>query len=217
MIQFKRGTTSSWRDSSVKLEPGQPGYDKDKHKIKVGDGKKLWSDLPYASGLSAEEILSSEDDAKTNRDTEDKFTANIITYGTEAPDKNTVGQIYLQQIDEPEVDYIVESGTNGIWTYQKWKSGIAKCWCSYSFKTTVQEHFELFYRSLPISTKYPFTFKKIPTETVTIQSFSEQPVILANAAANTTKNTGSYTIISLITALDEATYCISIHVEGFWR
>lgn len=215
MIQFKRGTTKSWRGAI--LAPGQPGYDKDKHKLKVGDGKKLWSDLPYTSGLSAEEILSSEVDANANRDIEDKFATNIITYGTEAPNENTIGQIYLQQVDEPEVDYVVESGTNGIWTYQKWKSGIAKCWCNYSFKTTAQEHFELFYRSLPIGTKYPFTFKEIPTETVTLQSSSEQPVILANAAANTTKNTGSYTIISLITALDEATYRISIQVEGFWR
>lgn len=217
MIKLRRGSTQSWRGSKLKLEPGQPGYDKDKYKIKVGDGEKLWPELPYASGLFAEEILSSEVDAKATRDGDDKFATNIITYGTETPNKDTIGQIYLQQIDEPEVDYVVASGTNGIWTYQKWKSGIAKCWCNYSFKTTVQEHFELFYRSLPISTNYPFTFKEIPTETATIQSSSEQPVVLANAVANTTKNTGSYTIISLITALNEATYCISIHVEGRWR
>lgn len=28
----------------------------------------------------------------------------------------------------PEVDYIVEQGTSGIWTYRKWNSGIAECW-----------------------------------------------------------------------------------------
>ena len=27
-----------------------------------------------------------------------------------------------------KVDYIVEEGTSGIWTYRKWKSGIAECW-----------------------------------------------------------------------------------------
>ncbi len=26
------------------------------------------------------------------------------------------------------VDYIVEQGTSGIWTYRKWNSGIAECW-----------------------------------------------------------------------------------------
>lgn len=27
------------------------------------------------------------------------------------------------------VDYIVEEGSDGIWTYRKWNSGIAECWC----------------------------------------------------------------------------------------
>lgn len=30
------------------------------------------------------------------------------------------------------VDWIVEEGTDGIWTYRKWDSGIAECWCSTS-------------------------------------------------------------------------------------
>ena len=25
-------------------------------------------------------------------------------------------------------DYVVEQGTDGIWTYRKWNSGIAECW-----------------------------------------------------------------------------------------
>ena len=25
-------------------------------------------------------------------------------------------------------DYIIESGTSGIWTYRKWSNGIAECW-----------------------------------------------------------------------------------------
>lgn len=28
----------------------------------------------------------------------------------------------------PSVDYIVEQGTDGAWTYRKWASGIAECW-----------------------------------------------------------------------------------------
>ena len=30
------------------------------------------------------------------------------------------------------VDWIVEENTDGIWTYRKWDSGIAECWCSAS-------------------------------------------------------------------------------------
>ena len=30
--------------------------------------------------------------------------------------------------DDPQSDYVVEQGTDGIWTYRKWASGIAECW-----------------------------------------------------------------------------------------
>ena len=31
-------------------------------------------------------------------------------------------------LEAVSVDYIVEQGTSGIWTYRKWNSGIAECW-----------------------------------------------------------------------------------------
>ena len=31
-------------------------------------------------------------------------------------------------IGQQPVDFIVEQGTSGIWTYRKWNSGIAECW-----------------------------------------------------------------------------------------
>lgn len=30
-------------------------------------------------------------------------------------------------------DYVVEHGTDGIWTYRKWASGIAECWGKYNW------------------------------------------------------------------------------------
>lgn len=221
MIKFRRGSTKSWRDSKIKLESGQPGYDKNKHKIKVGDGKTEWAKLPYASGLSAEEILDSEVNAKS-RLIKDLYKEDktIITYGTEAPDKNTVGQLYLQQYDgDPEVDYVVSSGINGIWAYQKWKSGIAKCWGTLVLDTSVQNAFEgvgLFYDNKMKSVSYPFTFKEIPTETVTLQSPGGVSW-LANKTKNTKKASGIYTIISPDKQLTSASYSISIQVEGFWK
>lgn len=35
-------------------------------------------------------------------------------------------------------DEIVEEGTNGIWTYRKWKSGISECW---GIKTSTLTHY----------------------------------------------------------------------------
>ena len=219
MIQFRRGSTKSWKSTKVKLAAGQPGYDKDKHKIKIGDGTKLWSALPYVGGLSAKEILDSEDNAKSKAkaDAED---ITLITYGTEAPDKYTVGQLYLQQYDvDPEVDYVVSSGINGIWTYQKWKSGIAKCWGTLNLSTNIQTAFDgvgLYHDTKMKNITYPFTFKEIPTETVTLQS-PGTIVWLASKSKNTIKASGVYVLISPDKQTTNADYTISIQVEGLWK
>lgn len=34
----------------------------------------------------------------------------------------------FDKIDAALADYVVETGTSGNWTYQKWNSGIAECW-----------------------------------------------------------------------------------------
>lgn len=219
MIKFRRGSTKSWRGSKVILEPGQPGYDKDKHKIKIGDGENTWSKLPYASGLSAEEILNSEENAKTRKrlDTED---TTLITYGTEVPDKDTIGQLYLQHYEaDPEVDYVVDCGVDGIWTYQLWKSGIAKCWGVYSTTTDIQTAFEglnLYYSNKMTGIEYPVTFTKVPAEVATVQSPGGL-VWLASRSANTKKTSSGYTLISPDKQLTSAVYKISLQVEGFWK
>ena len=219
MIQFRRGSTKSWRGTKIKLAAGQPGYDKDKHKIKIGDGENLWSKLPYASGLASNEILDSEESAKS-RHKQDAEDTTLITYGTKAPDKNTVGQLYLQQYDgEPEADYVVSYGINDIWTYQKWKSGVAKCWGTITISTSIQNTFEgieLFHSNKMESVKYPFNFKAAPSEVATLQS--PGPIAwLANKAKNTDKTTGVYTIISPDKQPTNAVYSISLQVEGFWK
>lgn len=219
MIQFRRGTTKSWKATKIKLASGQPGYDKDKHKIKVGDGERLWEDLPYASGISSKEVLDSETSAK-DRIKQDAEDRTIITYGEDAPDKNTVGDIYLQHFDaEPEVDYIVKSGINGAWTYQQWKSGLAKCYCNISLDTNVQTAIEgtnLFHdNSVMKSIEYPITFKNTPIEVVTLHSPGGISW-LASKAKNTKTASGVYTIISPDEQLS-ANYSISFQVEGLWR
>lgn len=39
-------------------------------------------------------------------------------------------------LDALKVDYVVEEGTSGIWTYRKWNSGIAECWGYKNISTT---------------------------------------------------------------------------------
>lgn len=62
------------------------------------------------------------------------------------------------------VDYVVEEGTSGIWSYKKWNSGIAECWGQWSgslthYSTTLGGY--LFANTMNL----PFTFSEAPTYT----------------------------------------------------
>lgn len=50
-------------------------------------------------------------------------------------------------------DHVVEQGTSGIWTYRKWASGIAECWCNYAL--TVKYIYGNYVNG---SIAWPFTF-----------------------------------------------------------
>lgn len=221
MIQFKRGSKKSWLRLKKPLAAGQPGYDKDSHKIKIGNGKDLWAALPYASGLSAEEILNKESEARKKLAL-DKEDVTLITYGTEAPNKNTVGQLYLQYYDaSPQADYVVSAGINRGWTYQKWNSGIARCSGTFELTTAVQSAIgsSSFYQNNTAFKKvdYPFTFKSIPNESATVRSPGNLVWLASAKGLNSTKQTALYSIISSDKLSNAATYSITIQVEGFWK
>lgn len=42
--------------------------------------------------------------------------------------KDSLEAILNEVLPPKGVDYVVEEGTSGIWTYRKWNSGIAECW-----------------------------------------------------------------------------------------
>ena len=46
-LQLKRGKARAWRASNPILLNGEPGYEWDTHKMKVGDGRTPWHLLPY--------------------------------------------------------------------------------------------------------------------------------------------------------------------------
>lgn len=50
IIKFKRGQSTTWREKNLLLKDGEPGFELDTHKLKIGDGKTLWNDLPYIGG-----------------------------------------------------------------------------------------------------------------------------------------------------------------------
>lgn len=55
-------------------------------------------------------------------------------------------------------DYVVEQGTSGSWTYRKWNSGIAECWCKIILradKDYAQGQIAIFTENYPIAFYVP--------------------------------------------------------------
>ena len=46
-IQLKRGKSSSWATLNPVLQPGEPGFEIDTGKLKIGNGVTEWLDLEY--------------------------------------------------------------------------------------------------------------------------------------------------------------------------
>lgn len=71
-----------------------------------------------------------------------------------------VNRRFLQRIkDLEEFDAVVEQGTSGIWTYRKWKSGVAECWGEVS--TNVEGGVEAG-GDFRFTVAYPLSFAKVP-------------------------------------------------------
>ena len=47
IIQFRRGTEAEWIAKDPILREGEPALSIDIDKVKVGDGKRHWSQIPY--------------------------------------------------------------------------------------------------------------------------------------------------------------------------
>lgn len=50
IFQFKRGQSAAWTRVNPILEPGEPGFELDTGKLKIGDGSTNWNDLKYFGG-----------------------------------------------------------------------------------------------------------------------------------------------------------------------
>lgn len=49
-IQLRRGKAAFWESENPILHEGEPGYERDTRKLKIGDGVTPWRDLPYSAG-----------------------------------------------------------------------------------------------------------------------------------------------------------------------
>lgn len=114
------------------------------------------------------------------------------------------------------VDYIIAEGTEGIWTYRKWNSGIAECWGRYSVTLTKYTTVSSF-AGYTSSVAFPsdlFVSGSIPTHTytATVGTGFAMP-----AGGMGTSNT-TMTVYALGTASANNQSCVfDIMVKGRWK
>ena len=118
-------------------------------------------------------------------------------------------------------DYVVETGTSGIWTYEKWKSGKAVCWGKQtSTLVNGQIWASPIYSAQPERPNYPFTFLEPPTETAIVTNSTNACWLYKQAGennTNTTTTTTNYWAIK-VNAFDANSMLeISYHVIGRWK
>jgi hypothetical protein len=80
-IQFKRGTSARWAQVNPILAAGEPGYETDTGKHKIGDGATAWSSLPYASSAGGGEVEPSD------------YYTKLETYSAEEIDDKLGGKV----------------------------------------------------------------------------------------------------------------------------
>lgn len=112
-------------------------------------------------------------------------------------------------------DRVIEQGTDGIWTYRKWNSGVAECWGTYTLSYTSMSTWGSMYYSQPYATiSFPTgLFVDIPTANFTRVRGIEGWV--GNTTITKDQITNVY-ITRPSTAGANTTY-IDVSVKGRWK
>lgn len=165
----------------------------------------------------------------------DKLSVNEIDY-TLNPGKNAIeivgnevvkiNDIPFDDIKFKGVDYVVESGSNENWTWQKWNSGIAECWGNFTASGTNKVWVSPMYllngaHIGPIN--YPITFIETPIEVANV-IYCKNACWLYKDSDNANDNqvsithSGQYVPVK-VNPFNNGTLSVtaSIHVKGKWK
>ena len=117
----------------------------------------------------------------------------------------------------PVADYIIEQVIGSSWTYRKWNSGIAECWCAFNDTITYEGAVlggYLYYTGRYI---YPLNFISAPTVSYNATFTSGYIAIIGDAGTSETSAFGRVRILSNKGDLQGASVLVRIHAIGRWK
>lgn len=118
---------------------------------------------------------------------------------------------------DEKVDYIVEQGTDGFWTYRKWNSGIAECWGVEMKNSNVATAWGTGYLSPVLSTSFPSNlFNAAPTG-VSIFITGAYTANAVNSGTRPTKDAVTYYLFRPSSGTTFVDYYAHIQAVGRWK
>lgn len=114
-----------------------------------------------------------------------------------------------------KVDYIIEQGTSGDWTYRKWNSGIAECWAYFRFSNLAMTSSEGSGYYAPLKTEnFPTDlFKTVSPVTTVGPELNGSLGGFAISTASKTSVSGYFWATRSVTK----TVYLHVHATGNWK
>ena len=114
-------------------------------------------------------------------------------------------------------DYVVDTGTSGIWTFRKWNSGIAECWLAAGYMasevpTTMTANGQLYESNVMTIALPSGLFSATPNVTIDTQQGGG---MFFKATGDTTKDSITYEMLR--TNATKAAARMSVQCKGKWR
>ena len=146
-------------------------------------------------------------------------TGNTVTVSP----REYTGNYGIFQVNAVTSDFVVETGTSGIWTYRKWYSGLAECWGK---KTGTVTNLAKAWGNLYVGetyidrVQYPFTFTAAPNEQAKVYTQASAVILFAESAGsgvNTTTHTAMYNMARGNAVSTSVQYTIDYYVTGRYK
>lgn len=114
-------------------------------------------------------------------------------------------------------DHVIEQGTNGIWIYRKWASGLAECWgVTDAITQTTSLDWNIMTSNVGTpAISYPFTFKNPPVVSPSVH-IHDGNFWLVTFSAGSTTNTPKYQIARGKSSTT-ITFKLGFYVFGEWK
>ena len=125
--------------------------------------------------------------------------------------------ILNEVLPNTSVDYIVEQGTSGIWTYRKWNSGIAECWGTVSWSITSWSAWgSTYYSTYSSQVDYPTGLFTSAPKRMTGNDLSNGDSWLGTQNNGTASKTPKFFLMRGANGSSGTGY-VAVHAIGTWK